>query len=52
MTATNQRTDYRLTFVVLCVGVASFSLLQSMVNPVLPTIEAASTPTRRRSRGC
>ena len=41
MTATSQRTDYRLTFVVLCVGVASFSLLQSMVNPVLPTIEAA-----------
>ena len=26
---------------VLCVGVASFSLLQSMVNPVLPTIQAA-----------
>ena len=25
----------------LCVGVASFSLLQSMVNPVLPTIQAA-----------
>ncbi|WP_296604069.1 MFS transporter [Nocardioides sp.] len=36
-----RRTDYRVTFVVLCLGVASFSLLQSMVNPVLPTIEAA-----------
>ena len=36
-----RRTDYRLTFLVLCVGVASFSLLQSMVNPVLPTIQAA-----------
>lgn len=36
-----RRTDYRVTFAVLCVGVASFSLLQSMVNPVLPTIEAA-----------
>lgn len=36
-----RRTDYRVTFVVLCVGVASFSLLQSMVNPVLPTIQAA-----------
>ena len=35
------RPDYRLTFVVLCIGVASFSLLQSMVNPVLPTIQAA-----------
>ena len=41
MTATKQRTDYRVTFVVLCVGVAAFSLLQSMVNPVLPTIQAA-----------
>jgi EmrB/QacA subfamily drug resistance transporter len=36
-----RRTDYRVTFVVLCVGVASFSLLQSMVNPVLPTIQEA-----------
>ena len=41
MAATGQRTDYRVTFVVLCAGVGSFSLLQSMVNPVLPTIEAA-----------
>jgi EmrB/QacA subfamily drug resistance transporter len=40
-TALKRRTDYRLTFLVLCVGVASFSLLQSMVNPVLPTIQAA-----------
>jgi EmrB/QacA subfamily drug resistance transporter len=37
---TDRRTDYRVTFLVLCVGVSSFSLLQSMVNPVLPTIEA------------
>ncbi len=35
------RTDFRLTYVVLCVGVSSFSLLQSMVNPVLPTIQRA-----------
>ncbi|GAB3658834.1 MFS transporter [Nocardioides korecus] len=35
------RTDYRVTFAVLCVAVSSFSLLQSMVNPVLPTIEKA-----------
>ncbi|MGZ6752933.1 MAG: MFS transporter [Nocardioides sp.] len=41
MAATDRRTDYRVTFLVLCVGVSSFSLLQSMVNPVLPTIEAA-----------
>ena len=38
---TDRRTDYRVTFLVLCVGVSSFSLLQSMVNPVLPTIERA-----------
>src|ERR1700712_4301662 len=38
---TVRRADYRVTFVVLCLGVGSFSLLQSMVNPVLPTIEAA-----------
>src|SRR3954467_5043571 len=40
-TPLDRRTDYRVTFFVLCVGVSSFSLLQSMVNPVLPTIEAA-----------
>ncbi|GAB6986293.1 MFS transporter [Nocardioides pyridinolyticus] len=37
----DRRTDYRITFVVLCLGVATFALLQSMVNPVLPTIAAA-----------
>ena len=41
MARSDRRTDYRVTFVVLCAGVSSFSLLQSMVNPVLPTIEAA-----------
>ena len=40
-TESGRRADYRVTFVVLCLGVASFSLLQSMVNPVLPTIEGA-----------
>ncbi|MCW2613721.1 MAG: Multidrug resistance transporter, superfamily protein [Frankiales bacterium] len=39
--------DYRLTFVVLCAGVSAFSLLQSMVNPVLPTIEAALDTDQR-----
>jgi EmrB/QacA subfamily drug resistance transporter len=39
MTSTDTRTDYRITFAVLCVGVGSFSLLQSMVTPVLATIE-------------
>ncbi len=33
--------SYRLTYLVLLLGVTSFSLLQSMVNPVLPTIQAA-----------
>lgn len=36
--ALDRRTDYRITFAVLLLGVGSFSLLQSMVNPVLPTI--------------
>jgi EmrB/QacA subfamily drug resistance transporter len=36
--ALDRRTDYRITFAVLLLGVAAFSLLQSMVNPVLPTI--------------
>jgi EmrB/QacA subfamily drug resistance transporter len=34
-------TGFRLTYVVLCAGISAFSLLQSMVNPVLPTIQAA-----------
>jgi EmrB/QacA subfamily drug resistance transporter len=38
---TDTRTDHRVTFAVLCLGVSAFSLLQSMVNPVLPTIEHA-----------
>jgi EmrB/QacA subfamily drug resistance transporter len=39
--STARTTDHRVTFVVLCAGVSAFSLLQSMVNPVLPTIQAA-----------
>jgi len=41
MTQTHRPTDYRVTFLVLALGVASFSLLQSLVNPVLPTIQHA-----------
>jgi MFS family permease len=41
------RTDFRLTFAVLCAGVMVFSLLQSMVNPVLPTIQAALDTDQR-----
>jgi len=43
----SSRTDYRITFVVLCAGVSSFSLLQSLVNPVLPTIQAALDTDQR-----
>lgn len=32
--------DHRATYVVLCLGVSAFSLLQSLVTPVLPTIQA------------
>ena len=39
------RTDFRLTYVVLCAGVSAFSMLQSMVNPVLPTIQAVLETT-------
>lgn len=41
MNLTAQRGDYRLTFAVLTVGVAAYALLQSLVTPVLPTIEKA-----------
>lgn len=35
------RANYRVTFAVLAVGVAAFALLQSLVIPVLPTIQVA-----------
>ena len=44
---TSLRTDYRITFLVLCVAVSSFTLLQSLVNPVLPTIQAALDTDQR-----
>ncbi|MDV7136410.1 MFS transporter [Williamsia muralis] len=36
-----RRAHYQVTFAVLTVGVGAFALLQSLVTPVLPTIEAA-----------
>src|SRR5271165_5221393 len=39
MARTDQRRHYRVTFVTLVVGVAGFALLQSLVLPVLPTIQ-------------
>ena len=35
------RSHYQLTFVVLAVGVGAYALLQSLVTPVLPTIQHA-----------
>jgi EmrB/QacA subfamily drug resistance transporter len=40
MTAEPSRTRYRATFTVLAAAVAAYALLQSLVTPVLPTIEA------------
>ena len=39
MTRSAERSDYKVTFVVLLMGVVAYALLQSMVNPVLPTIQ-------------
>ncbi|CAM3201719.1 EmrB/QacA subfamily drug resistance transporter [Williamsia muralis] len=41
METTPRRAHYQVTFAVLTVGVGAFALLQSLVTPVLPTIEAA-----------
>ena len=41
MASVDRKTDYRVTFFVLCLGVSSFALLHSMVAPVLPTFERA-----------
>jgi EmrB/QacA subfamily drug resistance transporter len=40
MTTEQGRTHYQVTFVVLATAVAAYALLQSLVIPVLPTIEA------------
>ena len=40
MIAGSPRTRYRATFTVLAAAVAAYALLQSLVIPVLPTIEA------------
>ena len=41
MQQTARRSDYSLTFAVLLVSVSAYSLLQSLVLPVLPTIQHA-----------
>ena len=40
MTSAPSRTHYRATFAVLAAAVAAYALLQSLVIPVLPTIQA------------
>ena len=39
MSATQRRSHHQVTFAVLAAGVAAFALLQSLVTPVLPTIQ-------------
>jgi EmrB/QacA subfamily drug resistance transporter len=40
------RSSHQLTFLVLCMGVAAYALLQSLVSPVLPEIERALHTTQ------
>jgi EmrB/QacA subfamily drug resistance transporter len=40
MAPTTKSTPYQVTFMVLAVGVGAYALLQSLVLPVLPTIQA------------
>src|ERR1700712_2031309 len=40
MTADPKRANYKVTFAVLATGVVAYALLQSLVTPVLPTIQA------------
>ncbi len=39
MAQSRRHTNYQLTFVVLAAGTAAYALMQSMVTPVLPTIQ-------------
>jgi MFS family permease len=39
MTSTRQNSNYRLTYIVLLLGVSAYALLQSLVVPVLSTIQ-------------
>ncbi|AMM21464.1 MFS transporter [Frondihabitans sp. PAMC 28766] len=41
MTTTAKRAHHQVTFAVLAVGVGAYALLQSLVTPVLPTIQTA-----------
>ena len=41
MASDTRRTHHQVTFAVLAAGVAAYALLQSLVTPVLPTIQAS-----------
>jgi EmrB/QacA subfamily drug resistance transporter len=41
MSSTERRAHHQVTFAVLAAGVIAFALLQSLVTPVLPTLEVA-----------
>ena len=41
MSTTERRAHHQVTFAVLAAGVIAFALLQSLVTPVLPTLEEA-----------
>jgi EmrB/QacA subfamily drug resistance transporter len=45
-TITERRTHHQLTFAVLATGVVAFGLLQSLVTPVLPTLQEALGSTQ------
>lgn len=46
MEAEQKRANYKITFVVLWVGVGAYSLLQSMVSPVLPLFQTSLHTTQ------
>ncbi|MCU1690778.1 MAG: transporter [Jatrophihabitantaceae bacterium] len=46
MNAEPSRAGYRTTFLVLAAGAGAFALLQSLVSPVLPTIQEALNTTQ------
>ncbi|MCW2747787.1 MAG: transporter [Nocardioidaceae bacterium] len=46
MKTTEKRTNYQVTFAVLAIGVLAYALLQSLVIPVMPTLEAALHSTQ------
>src|ERR1700710_209188 len=46
MPTAERRAHHQVTFAVLAAGVAAFALLQSLVTPVLPTIQIALGTTQ------